>query len=138
MSARAKGISVVSLLLVAALAALLLVNGRSKAQRDAVADDAYRTTGLSIDNGVATAGLSDTQTTDETWVITWYHTPSGGSESIYSEVESSKTNGWQPPAASATLETSAFSSGDTLRARFRTYDTGGSNTFDYSRSVQIP
>ena len=135
MSSKTKRISAFGLL----LAALVVVGGLYLFPTARVrADDSTHSTSLSVGAGVAQASLSDTATSDDTWVISFYRTQSGQSAQLIMEFEGSKSSGWQAPNASARLTTSGYTSGDLITARYRTYDSGGTNTFDYSRSGAIP
>jgi hypothetical protein len=138
-SARAKRFGVAGIVLVAvtALALFLVLNEHQLDQ--ARADDTAHTTTFTWNSGVAAATLTTTSPADYAWVISFYHTPSGSSELFLAEHESDVARGWNPGAgAQATLQDTSFVSGDTVRARFRTYDSFGQGVFDFSRTLTVP
>lgn len=106
--------------------------------KHAVADDAYRVTGLSVSGSKLVASLNSTDPADERWEISIFLTPYGGSEDAYGGIETSRSDGI---TSSDTLATdyplSQFASGDQVRAQFKCYDSGGIVTFSYSRTHTI-
>lgn len=123
----------------ALLGALALFVGIDRSHSSARADDAVRTTSLTNASGNITATLNSTYGSDETWEISLFFTPSGGTEEPNGSASSTRTDGltssttWRLEAP-----TSQFVSGDTIRANFRTYSSGGSVLFNFNRTLTIP
>jgi hypothetical protein len=103
------------------------------------ADDAYRTTSLVLSGGQITATMNSTLTADETWSVTWFFTPSGGSESQEGGAETSRTDGITSSATfTASTDVSSYPSGATVRALFQFFAPSGTLNHSVSRAVATP
>lgn len=135
MNRYAKTLASVAALGSLALVVLLAGSGPTETR----ADDASRTTSLQVTGATITATLNSTNLADETWTITWYHTPSGQSEYQHCSTATSRTMGiTSQDNLSAFLYTGDYQSGDTVRAHFQTFDNFGQQLFSFSRFITVP
>lgn len=133
------GLSALALISALVAATLLLsAGGESRA------DDATHTTSLTQGTwdfgsgsvAAVIAVITSTDSGDNEWEIRLFHTPQGGQESPSGG--SSKFNVSGQTGTDVAIATSGMSSGDSIRAQFRAFDSSGNVVFLHDRTLTLP